>query len=169
MMPLPRIRAALAEWIARLRAGHMSAAPVDLERFLEAQNHTYLQARTEIENGRKTGHWMWFIFPNWKGLGKSVFARKYAIESVTEARAYLEHPILGARLRRCSEILLTLEDKSAFEIFGTPDDLKLRSCMTLFAAISPSGSVFHRVLARFHGGSLDELTLAGMRKCGHNC
>ncbi|NTF23582.1 DUF1810 domain-containing protein [Agrobacterium rubi] len=134
---------------------------MDLDRFLEAQNDTYLQARGELQSGLKTGHWMWFIFPNWKGLGKSIYARKYAIESVAEAKAYLEHPLLGARLRRCSEILLETHGRAAFDIFGTPDDLKLRSCMTLFAMISPSGSVYQRVLDAYFGGVPCEPTLFG--------
>lgn len=166
---LSSVRTVLVELLARLRAGHSHVVPADLDRFIEAQNHTYLQARTEIEKGLKTGHWMWFIFPNWKGLGKSIFAQKYAIESVAEAEAYLAHPILGARLRRCSETLLSLEGRTAFDIFGKPDDLKLRSCMTLFAAVSGSGSIFHRVIDKYYDGVHDDLTLAALRKSGRNC
>jgi Uncharacterized conserved protein len=135
---------------------------LDLHRFIEAQNENYLQAKKEIAAGRKVGHWMWFIFPNWKGLGKSVFAQKYAIGSVDEARAYLNHPLLGARLKKCTELLLAHDGKTANEIFGTPDDLKLLSCMTLFAELSPSGSVFHTALDRYFSGRKDERTVAAM-------
>lgn len=150
----------LLDRLLGLRAADL---PVDLERFLEAQNDTYVGARRQLEDGLKNGHWMWFIFPNWKGLGKSVYARKYAINSIAEAEAYLAHPILGARLLKCSEILLSLKGRSAFQIFGTPDDLKLRSCMTLFAAISQPGSVFHKVIGYYFGGVLDPLTLDAIR------
>lgn len=138
-------------------------SPINLDRFIEAQSDTYLQAREQLAAGRKEGHWMWFIFPNWKGLGKSIFAQKYAIESVAEAQAYLDHPLLGARLRKCADILLGLRGTTAREVFGTPDDLKLRSCMTLFAALSPPGSPFHEVVNRYFEGVHDEKTLEGMR------
>jgi uncharacterized protein (DUF1810 family) len=151
--------------VARLRSRLRAAeAPIDLERFIEAQSDTYLQAREQLAAGRKAGHWMWFIFPNWKGLGKSIYAQKYAISSVAEAQAYLDHPLLGARLRKCAEILLGLRGTTANAIFGTPDDLKLRSCMTLFAALSAPGSPFHEVVDRYFDGIHDELTLQGMRR-----
>ncbi len=142
------------------------AAQIDLDRFIEAQSDEYIQAREQIAAGRKDGHWMWFIFPNWTGLGKSIYAQKYAISSVAEAQAYLDHPLLGARLRKCAEILLELRGMTAHEIFGTPDDLKLRSCMTLFAKLSPPGSSFHQVIDRYFGGSYDDLTMDGMRTDG---
>jgi uncharacterized protein (DUF1810 family) len=151
--------------VAAMRSRCRRLPPIDLERFIEAQSDEYLQVREQITAGRKTGHWMWFIFPNWKGLGKSIYAQKYAIESVAEAQAYLDHPLLGARLRRCAEILLELRGTTAQEIFGTPDDLKLWSCMTLFAALSAQGSPFHEVIDRYFEGVHDERTLKGM-KCG---
>lgn len=150
--------------VAAMRSRRSGApAPIDLDRFIEAQSETYLQAREQLAAGRKAGHWMWFIFPNWKGLGKSIFAQKYAIGSVAEAQTYLDHPLLGARLRKCVDILLRLRGTTAHEIFGTPDDLKLRSCMTLFAALSPDGSPFHEVIERYFEGVYDERTLEGMR------
>jgi uncharacterized protein (DUF1810 family) len=150
-------------WGAAMRSRCRGLPPIDLERFIEAQSDEYVQARQQIAAGRKTGHWMWFIFPNWKGLGKSIYAQKFAIGSVAEASAYLDHPLLGARLRRCAEILLDRRGATAHEIFGTPDDLKLRSCMTLFAALSPPGSLFHEVIDRYFEGVHDERTLAGMK------
>lgn len=143
-----------------------SPRPVDLQRFLEAQSDVYLEARRQLESGQKTGHWMWFMFPNLDGLGKSIYARKYAICSLEEAKAYLEHPVLGARLVRLAEIILAHEDKSAFDIFGTPDDLKLLSCMTLFDGISPESGVFAAVLDQFFGGAKCPHTRAALSTGG---
>jgi uncharacterized protein (DUF1810 family) len=134
-------------------------APFDLSRFLLAQEEDYDQALAEIKNGRKRTHWMWFIFPQIDGLGFSSTAKYYSIKSIDEARAYLEHPILGPRLRECAEAAVSVEGRSATEIFGSPDDLKLRSCATLFACVSPPGSVFERLLAKFYRGARDEKTL----------
>ncbi|MNU47197.1 hypothetical protein D3C71_360790 [compost metagenome] len=150
--------------VAAMRSRRGETPPlIDLDRFVEAQSEAYPQAREQLAAGRKAGHWMWFIFPNWKGLGKSIYAQKYAIGSVAEAQAYLDHPLLGARLRKCADILLGRRGATAHEIFGTPDDLKLRSCMTLFAALSPAGSPFHEVIDRYFEGVHDERTLEGMR------
>src|SRR5207237_9969603 len=113
----------------------------------------------ELRSGRKTSHWMWFVFPQFAGLGTSEISQFYAIKSVAEARAYLQHPILGPRLIESSETLLSLRDRSAHEIFGSPDDMKLKSCMTLFASISPAGSIFEKVLDHYYNGERDDRTL----------
>ncbi len=133
--------------------------PHDLERFVRAQEDDYANALREITAGRKRTHWMWYIFPQIDGLGFSSMAQRYAIKSADEARAYLAHPVLGERLRACARAALGHEGKSATEIFGTPDDLKLRSSATLFAAMSEEGSVFHRVLAHFYPAGPDPATL----------
>jgi uncharacterized protein (DUF1810 family) len=133
--------------------------PHDLIRFAQAQEGHYRQALSEIRAGRKQSHWMWYIFPQFDGLGFSPTSRLYAIKSVAEAGAYLAHPVLGPRLVECCEAAVGVEGRSAAEVFGTPDDLKLRSCATLFAAVSPAGSVFERVLDRYFGGERDEQTL----------
>src|SRR5438270_9249126 len=122
------------------------AEPYDLQRFDRAQENSYQQALLELERGRKQSHWMWYIFPQLDGLASSSMSRFYAIKSVDEARAYREHPVLGRRLSQCAEAILTVEGKSATEILGSPDDLKLKSCATLFAHVSESGSVFARIL-----------------------
>lgn len=133
--------------------------PIDLSRFLRAQEGTFDQALSEIRGGLKQSHWMWFIFPQFDGLGFSETARYYAIHSVNEATAYLEHPVLGSRLRECMEAVLAIQGHSMLEVFGTPDDLKLRSCATLFASVSPEESVFQQVLKKHFGGVPDEKTL----------
>jgi uncharacterized protein (DUF1810 family) len=134
--------------------------PFTLSRFLQAQEGTYDTALAELRRGRKTSHWMWFVFPQLAGLGRSSTAQFYAISSREEAEAYLNHPVLGPRLKTCAEALLGIEGKTATEILGSPDDLKLRSCATLFAAVSPPDSVFHRLLARYYSGEPDPRTLA---------
>ena len=133
--------------------------PFNLARFLDAQRDDYARALAEIEGGRKRSHWMWYIFPQFAGLGFSSTAQFYAIRSLDEARAYLAHPVLGPRLRECAEAALRVEGKSATEVFGSPDDLKLRSCATLFAHVSEPGSVFERLLAKYYGGERDTRTL----------
>lgn len=130
----------------------------DLDRFLSAQEGVYETALREIRDGRKQGHWMWFIFPQITGLGHTEISRTYAIKSREEAVAYLEHPVLGPRIREISEALLAYEDKSATEILGTPDDLKLRSSMTLFKSVSVANDVFLSVLDRYYGGEEDSQT-----------
>ncbi|MEJ5314393.1 MAG: DUF1810 domain-containing protein [Anaerolinea sp.] len=143
----------------------MSASSVDpfnLERFVQAQEGVYAQALSEIRAGEKRTHWMWFIFPQALGLGFSPLSQYYGIRSLDEAQAYLAHPVLGARLRECFEALLRLEGRSAHQIFGSPDDWKLRSCATLFALISSPGSVFHQVLDRYFDGHMDDRTIALM-------
>lgn len=133
--------------------------PYDLRRFVRAQEADYEQALSEIRSGRKRTHWMWYIFPQLDGLAFSSTAKYYAIKSLAEAEAYLEHPILGPRLRECSEAAVGVEGQSAVEIFGSPDDLKLRSCATLFAQASPPGSIFDRLLAKYYRGQTDNKTL----------
>ena len=135
-----------------------------LARFLEAQNHTYLKALSEIESGKKTSHWMWYIFPQLKGLGRSDTAQFYGIDNLTEAEDYLAHPVLGRHLIQISEALLKIEGGSARDIFGSPDDLKLHSSMTLFSVTSNSNPVFQAVLDRYFGGVPDSTTLSLLKK-----
>ena len=133
--------------------------PHNLNRFVRAQEHDYAPALAEIRSGRKRTHWMWYIFPQLDGLGFSETARRYAIRSLDEARAYLDHPVLGPRLVECAEAVLAVQGRSAREIFGSPDDVKLRSCATLFAEVSAEGSVFHRLIRAYFGGAPDGRTL----------
>jgi uncharacterized protein (DUF1810 family) len=132
----------------------------DLHRFIDAQNGIYEHALAELRAGRKRSHWMWFIFPQIAGLGTSSMAEKYAIRSAEEASAYLADPILGSRLLRCVEAVLSVNGRSAHDIMGSPDDLKLRSSMTLFAAVSDHGSPFHKAIDRFYDGKFDERTIS---------
>jgi uncharacterized protein (DUF1810 family) len=143
-----------------------TADPHNLARFLEAQERDYEQALSEIKAGRKRSHWMWYIFPQFAGLGSSPTSRHYAIKSVEEARAYLAHPVLGPRLVVCAEAALQIAGRSAYDIFGSPDDMKLRSCATLFASVSPAGSSFERLLDRYFDGNRDERTLALLAAAG---
>ena len=133
----------------------------DLERFLRAQDAsgTYGQALAELRAGLKRGHWMWFVFPQVAGLGRSETARFYALSGLDEARAYLAHPVLGPRLREAAELAAAVEGRTASEVFGYPDDLKLRSSMTLFARAAPHDPVFTAVLDRYFGGDPDPRTL----------
>lgn len=131
----------------------------DLDRFVEAQEGVYERALAEIKSGHKRSHWMWFIFPQIHGLGFSAISQRYAIKSREEAKAYLDHELLGPRLLDCVEVLLKLEGLSADEIFGYPDEMKLRSCATLFAQVSPPESAFHRLLEKFFAAEPDPKTL----------
>ncbi|HUY88330.1 MAG TPA: DUF1810 domain-containing protein [Pirellulales bacterium] len=133
--------------------------PFDLRRFVEAQADDYERALAEIKSGRKRSHWMWYVFPQYAGLGFSSTSQHYAIQSPQEAEAYLAHPLLGPRLVECCEAALSVAGRSALELFGSPDDLKLRSCATLFARVSPAGSVFERLLDKYFEGQPDEKTL----------
>lgn len=135
----------------------------DLARFLAGQKDTYAAALRELGQGRKRTHWMWFVFPQFAGLGASSTSQYYAIRSLDEARAYLAHPVLGPRLRECAEALLGLVGHSAPDIFGHPDDMKLRSSMTLFALVAEDDSPFARVLARYFDGERDYRTLRLVR------
>jgi uncharacterized protein (DUF1810 family) len=134
--------------------------PYDLQRFVAAQDAggIYQHATAELRAGRKTSHWMWFVFPQIAGLGYSPVSRTYAITSLAEARAYLAHPVLGARLAECAAILAGLPDRTAEHIFGEVDALKLRSCMTLFIRAAPGEPVFRLVLDRYFGGVPDSAT-----------
>ena len=137
--------------------------PFDLERFVEAQQGTYEQACAELRRGQKTGHWIWFIFPQMAGLGMSMMSQRYGIGSLAEAKAYLKHSILGPRLREISGIVLGIEGRTAEEVFGWPDDMKLRSSMTLFAAASDEGAEFAAVLEKYFDGERDEKTVELLR------
>ena len=136
--------------------------PYRLERFLQAQDSggTFQRAVAELRAGRKVSHWMWFIFPQIAGLGLSAMSRRYAISGLAEARAYLEHPVLGTRLVECATILAATDGRSAAEILGPVDAMKLRSSMTLFAAAAPQDPVFAEVLTKHFGGVPDDATLA---------
>jgi uncharacterized protein (DUF1810 family) len=136
-------------------------ATYDLQRFVDAQEEggTYEQALAELRAGRKTSHWMWFVFPQRAGLGQSARSRRYAIGSAAEARAYLDHPLLGPRLVECADALLAHGDRSAREILGGIDAVKLRSSMTLFAAVAPEQPVFQQVLDRYFDGEADASTV----------
>jgi len=131
----------------------------DLDRFVSAHAPVYETVLAELRAGRKRTHWMWFIFPQSAGLGRSATARHYAIASLDEARAYLAHPVLGARLRACCALLLALPGADAHAVFGDPDDVKLRSSLTLFARAAPAEAVFQDCLAKYFGGQLDAATL----------
>lgn len=131
----------------------------NLSRFLEAQNHSYLKALSEIKNGQKESHWMWYVFPQLTGLGKSDTAKYYAIGGLEEAQAYASHPVLGKHLVEISEALLAIDGKSALEMFGSHDDLKLRSSMTLFASLENTDTIFNKVLEKYFGGEKDRMTL----------
>ncbi len=130
-----------------------------LERFVEAQDRVYDSVCDELALGEKATHWMWFIFPQLKSLGRSAMAKHFGIESLEEATAYWQHPILGNRLRECTQLLLTQPNADAFEVFGSPDDMKLRSCLTLFSKVAPDEFVFQHALERFFHGKPDEATL----------
>jgi uncharacterized protein (DUF1810 family) len=137
----------------------MPSDPHNLTRFLDAQASIYPEALAELQAGHKRSHWMWFIFPQLAGLGHSSTAQFYAIQSLDEAEAYLTHPTLGPRLIECAQALLQHEGKSATQILGSPDDLKLRSSATLFAQITPADSVFALLLKKYYSNQADAKTL----------
>ncbi len=130
-----------------------------LNRFLQAQEPIIEQVMTELQKGAKTGHWIWFVFPQIKGLGQSPTSQKYAISSAAEAAAYLEHHLLGPRLKECTRLVLLVENRSAARIFGSPDDMKFRSSMTLFAHVFKADDIFERALKKYFAGIPDRLTL----------
>lgn len=139
---------------------HPAAAdPFDLARFQRAQTGVYAQALAELSTGQKRSHWMWFVFPQFAGLGTSATSQRYAIRSLAEADAYLGHPLLGPRLLECTEAVVNLRDRNARQVFATPDDLKFRSSMTLFELASGPGSIFATVLEKYFAGSRDARTL----------
>ena len=133
--------------------------PYNVERFVQAQAPVYNRVLSELKAGMKTSHWMWFIFPQIRGLGHSPISIEYAISSRGEAEAYLQHPLLGPRLKECTNLVLEIKGHSVTDIFGTPDDLKFRSSMTLFAQVSPDDNIFHRALQKYFEGVPDRLTL----------
>jgi uncharacterized protein (DUF1810 family) len=133
----------------------------DLDRFVQAQEGVIAAVRAELRAGRKQNHWMWFVFPQLRGLGASAMAQRYGIASLAEARAYLAHPVLGPRLRECCTLMLAVPPpRSAHEILGSPDDLKFRSCLTLFSLADPADDLFRRGLDRFYEGRPDPRTIA---------
>ncbi len=132
--------------------------PYDLERFVAAQQHVYDGVLAELRRGRKSGHWIWFIFPQVAGLGSSTMSRHYSIGSLDEARAYLDHPVLGPRLRECAGLILATTGRTATEIFGSLDAMKVRSSMTLFHRAAPNDPLFRQVLDRFYDGVADDAT-----------
>lgn len=134
--------------------------PFDLQRFADAQAPVFERVVAELERGCKASHWMWFVFPQLAGLGHSPMARRYAIGSLAEARAYLAHPVLGRRLRRCAALVNAVQGASALDILGAPDDLKFRSSMSLFAQAAPDDPVFQSALDKYFGGEPDPATLA---------
>lgn len=140
--------------------------PYNLNRFLSAQADNYDDALRELQGGRKRSHWMWYVFPQIDGLAFSSTSKFYAIKSVDEARAYLNHPVLGSRLQECAAALLRIEGRSAREILGSPDDLKLCSSATLFASVAIEDSVFHQLLDKYFQGQRDDKTLQRLRVAG---
>jgi uncharacterized protein (DUF1810 family) len=145
----------------------MDSDPHDLGRFATAQANVYDQALSELRAGRKRTHWMWFIFPQFAGLGNSVMSQRYAIQSPAEARAYLDHPVLGPRLRDCVTAMLAVKVRSAHDILGYPDDLKFRSSMTLFSTVSDENSIFHAAIDRFFEDQPDRKTLELLANSRH--
>jgi uncharacterized protein (DUF1810 family) len=130
-----------------------------LNRFVEAQDRVYASVCEELAVGKKTSHWMWFVFPQLKALGRSPIAKHFGIESRGEALSYWQHPVLGKRLKECADLVMAVGDKTVHDIFGSPDDLKFRSCMTLFSQVAPDEPVFRQALEHFFGGQSDDSTL----------
>ena len=135
------------------------ADPFYLDRFLQAQKNIYPQVIQELRSGTKTGHWMWFIFPQFIGLGQTPLSRTYAIKTLDEARAYVQHSVLGQRLQECTELVIAVDGKSAHTIFDHPDDLKFRSSMTLFLRAAPEIDLFQRAINKYYDGEQDAQTL----------
>jgi len=133
--------------------------PYDLQRFVDAQSHCFTQVCRELSEGHKQSHWMWFIFPQLRGLGHSAMANRYAISSRHEAEAYLKNPILGSRLRYCTQLVMLVEGRSIDQIFEDPDHLKFRSSMTLFASTAIENTLFKDALQKYFAGKLDPLTI----------
>jgi len=136
----------------------------NLQRFIQAQEGVYQKVISELKSGKKRTHWMWFIFPQIEGLGKSSVSQYYAIRNLEEAREYLSHSVLGERLKECTRILLDLEGLAVEDIFGYPDNLKLKSSLTLFALVAGPDSIFERALKKFFSGEKDQLTLKILQK-----
>ncbi|MGK7864657.1 DUF1810 domain-containing protein [Falsiroseomonas sp. E2-1-a4] len=144
----------------------MTPDPFDLARFVQAQDPVMAEVQLELRQGRKQSHWMWFVFPQLRELGCSATARYYGIASLAEAQAYAAHPLLGQRLVDCTALVLSVPDRSAHAIFGSPDDLKFRSCLTLFDAAWPEQAAFAAALRRHFGGAADPLTLELLKSAG---
>jgi uncharacterized protein (DUF1810 family) len=139
------------------------ADPYNLQRFVDAQASCFAQVRSELSAGKKRSHWMWFVFPQLQGLGSSPTAQHYAISGLEEAKAYLAHPVLGGRLRDCTSLVNALSGRTVEDIFGYPDDLKFRSCVTLFAQASrPENQVFQEALKKYFNGIPDKATMDGL-------
>ncbi|WP_454688489.1 DUF1810 domain-containing protein [Achromobacter aloeverae] len=140
--------------------------PHHLQRFVDAQAPVIEQVLEELRAGRKRSHWMWYVFPQLRGLGHSAMAQAYGIAGREEARAYLDHPVLGPRLRECATLVAAVQGRDIHEIFGSPDDMKFRSCMTLFAHVDPGEQAFQECLRKYFGGQGDGLTEARLRREG---
>jgi uncharacterized protein (DUF1810 family) len=138
--------------------------PYKLQRFIDAQQGLYAQVQTELAAGRKTSHWMWFVFPQIKGLGLSATAQKYAVSSLDEAKAYLDHPVLGPRLRECTRLVIAVNGRTIEDIFGYPDHLKFHSSMTLFALAAGDDHVFMKALHKYWQAKQDEQTIERLKK-----
>jgi uncharacterized protein (DUF1810 family) len=138
--------------------------PFNLQRFVDAQSAVFKKVCSELASGQKVGHWMWYIFPQLQGLGHSSTARHYAISSLPEAQAYLAHPVLGLRLKKCASLVISIEGTTIEQIFGDPDYLKFRSSMTLFAHATQENQVFLDALKKYFGGVFDNLTIQLLRK-----
>jgi uncharacterized protein (DUF1810 family) len=152
-----------ADFVDDSKAGlHIMDDPHDLQRFVEAQASVYQGVLGELRAGHKRSHWMWFVFPQIAGLGHSAMAQRYAIASLAEAAAYLEHPLLGPRLRECTQIVLDVQNRSIRQILGSPDDLKFHSSMTLFAHATPDNAIFRQALQKYFAGEFDGATLDGI-------
>jgi uncharacterized protein (DUF1810 family) len=134
--------------------------PYNLQRFVEAQDSVYVQVVAELRQGYKASHWMWFVFPQIAGLGHSAMARQFAISGLDEARAYLQHPVLGPRLTECTRLVTQITGRTIDQIFGSPDDMKFRSSMTLFARAAPEDKLFEDALQKYFHGAYDQQTLS---------
>lgn len=154
-------------WSSSLHNPHapqcMSADQFNLRRFILAQDPVIAEVMNELRAGHKTSHWMWFVFPQIQGLGSSSMAQRYALVSGDEARAYHEHPVLGARLRECTRLVLGVEGRPVEQIFGYPDHMKFRSCMTLFAEVAPQEPIYRTALQKYFAGQPDPRTLESRR------
>lgn len=137
--------------------------PFDLQRFVDAQDPVYARVIAELRAGLKQSHWMWFVFPQIAGLGRSAMAERYAIRSLDEAKAYLARPVLGGRLRECAKLVLAVNGRSVRDIFGAPDDLKFHSSMTLFAHAAPDDPLFSKALEKYFGGKEDAATIERLK------
>jgi len=149
-----------------IKSTYSSKDPFALQRFVEAQTTVYEEVVSELRRGFKRTHWIWFIFPQITGLGHSHMAKKFSISSLAEAEAYIEHPLLGSRLRECTRLVNQVEGRSIQQIFGYPDDLKFRSSMTLFTHATPDSTLFQEALQKYFNGEPDALTIDRLRDPG---